>query len=141
MTATIPLTREQLGTLLKQHDIQPTSQRLHIAEILFSARQHVSADQILVNLRKKNLAAAKATVYNTLNLLVEKGLLKDIVVAPGKVYYDSNLDPHHHFYNLDTGAITDIPASDISFEQLPAVPQGTAAEAVSVTIHLRNSKS
>ncbi|MEX2516473.1 MAG: hypothetical protein WD572_06120 [Gammaproteobacteria bacterium] len=52
-TSTPPLTREQLGSLLKQHDIQPTSQRLHIAEILFSAKQHLSADQVLVNLRKK----------------------------------------------------------------------------------------
>ncbi|MEX2516472.1 MAG: hypothetical protein WD572_06115 [Gammaproteobacteria bacterium] len=76
-----------------------------------------------------------------MNLLVKNGLLKDMVVVPGKVIYDSNLDSHHHFYNEDTGVITDIPASDISFEQLPALPQGTSTEAISVTIHLRNSKS
>ena len=52
---------------------------------------------------------SKATVYNTLNLFCERGLLRTVDVDPSRQYYDSSIESHHHFYNVDTGELIDIP--------------------------------
>ena len=64
---------------------------------------------------------SKATVYNTLNLFLRKKLIREVIVDPSKVFYDPNPDPHHHFYNVDTGELTDIDARDIRVSGLPAL--------------------
>ncbi len=52
---------------------------------------------------------SRATVYNTLNLFVEKGLLRELVLAEGRVVFDPKIDRHHHFIDEATGQIHDIP--------------------------------
>jgi Fur family transcriptional regulator, iron response regulator len=130
-----------VGELLEAHDILPTTQRLQIAQLLFSAPQHLSADQVLKELRRTGSRVSKATVYNTLNLFAQKGLVREVVVDPSKVFYDSNAEPHHHFYNEDTGSLSDFPASAITFASLPELPEGTVADGVEVVVKLRNSNS
>ena len=67
---------------------------------------------------------SKATVYNTLNLFLEKKLIREVIVDPSKVFYDPNTAPHHHFYNVDTGELTDIEAEAIAISGLPAAAGG-----------------
>ena len=52
---------------------------------------------------------SRATVYNTLNLFVERGLLQALVIAEGRVVFDPKTDRHHHFLDEQTGSIHDVP--------------------------------
>jgi len=84
---------------------------------------------------------SKATVYNTLNLFLEKKLIREVIVDPSKVFYDPNTDPHHHFYNIDTGELTDIDAREIRVSGLPALPRGMATEGVDIIVRIRSAAS
>ncbi len=127
-----------LTELFKQHGILPTSQRLHIAAVLLATHQHLSADQVLERVNQGGRKVSKATVYNTLNLFAEKGLVLEVMVDSSKVFYDSNTTPHHHFYNQDTGDLTDIPASAVEFARLPDLPEATRSDGIDVIIRVRN---
>lgn len=119
-------------------EILPTPQRLEVAAILLEKPQHLSADQIIERLRMAGSAVSKATVYNTLNLFSERGLVKEVMVDPVRKYYDSTTRPHHHFYNVDTGDLSDIPDSAVNFEALPDLPEGTRRESIEVLIKVRD---
>ena len=132
------LSREDVATRLRIHGINLTHQRLEIAHVLFSRMEHLSADQILALVNQPHPATSKATVYNTLNLLVEKGLVREVVVDPSKIFYDPNTMPHHHFYDTVSGQLTDIPAADIQVIGLPALPAGVMAERVDIIVRTRS---
>ena len=129
----------QLAGLLKRHDILPTRQRLVIASVLFNRIQHFSADQVMHYLNNGRDHVSKATVYNTLGLFARKGLVREVIVDPTRVFYDPNTSNHHHFYNVDTGELRDIEASELAIETLPELPAGTVADGVDVIIRLRNA--
>jgi Fur family transcriptional regulator, iron response regulator len=86
-----------LANVLRGHGIGPTHQRIEIAHALFSRCAHLSADQILAIVNERNAETSKATVYNTLNLFLEKKLIREVIVDPRKVFYDPTTTPHHHF--------------------------------------------
>ena len=127
-----------IQSVFKRFGVLPTPQRIEIAEILLQRPQHLSADQIIDQLRNNGSAVSKATVYNTLNLFSERGLAKEVMVDPKRKFYDSTTHPHHHFYNVDTGELSDIPDSLVSFESLPELPAGTRRESVEVLIKVRD---
>jgi Fur family iron response transcriptional regulator len=129
----------QLARLLKRHDILPTRQRLTIARVLFNRVQHLCADQVMNFVNNSTDHVSKATVYNTLGLFARKGLIREVIVDPTRVFYDSNTSDHHHFYNVDTGELRDIEASELEIAALPDLPPGTVADGVDVIIRLRNS--
>ena len=124
--------------MLLRNGIRPTSQRLEIAELLLSHPQHMSADQVLGKVNKNKTVVSKATVYNTLNLLVEKGLVHQVIIESGKVFYDSNTDTHHHIYNEDTGLLIDFQAGEMMIENMPKLPEGTVKSGVDVIIRVKN---
>ena len=132
------MVRSDILDHFERHDILPTPQRLKIAEILLSQAQHLSADQIIARLREDGSHVSKATVYNTLNLFGEKGLVKELCVDPERRFYDSRTGLHHHFYNVDTGELIDIDENNVEFSQLPELPDGTRGESVEVLIKVRN---
>lgn len=129
-----------VADLLKSVGINPTQQRLEIAQILFAHPQHLSADQVMGIVNAQTEVASKATVYNTLGLFASKGLLREVIVDPNKVFYDSNILAHHHFFNIDTGTLTDIDPADVIVEKLPSLPEGTQADGVDVIIRIRQAK-
>jgi len=131
-------TRENMAALLRSHGINPTHQRIEIAHALFSKQQHLSADKIMRIVNTRHPETSRATVYNTLNLFLEKKLIREVIVDPNKVFYDPNTCSHHHFYNVDTGCLTDIDASKISVSGLPSLPQGTVADGVDIIIRIRS---
>jgi len=96
-------------SILRQCDIQPTPQRIAVVEYVLKSKAHPSADDVLSYARKKCPTVSRATVYNTLNLLVEKGLLGMQTIKEGPVVFDSNLEKHHHLIDNETGDIYDIP--------------------------------
>ena len=132
----------QRADILAEFDrcgVQPTSQRLEIAEILLEKPQHLSADQIIERLRARGSRVSKATVYNTLNLFGERGLVNEILVDPERRFYDSNTDRHHHFYNVDTGKLTDIPRDEVKVTGIPECPEGGTLESIEVLIKVRGA--
>lgn len=131
------MTREAAAELLRRHGITPTHQRLEIAHVLFARRQHLSADQIMALVNLRHSETSKATVYNTLKLFLEKGMIREVIVDPSKVFYDSNTAPHHHFYNTTSGELIDIDAEDMQVQGLPSLPEGMVAERVDIIIRIR----
>ena len=133
-----PPTQQQIIELLTRHDIQPTLQRLEIAQALFARDMHLSADDVLKLVNQDRPRVSKATVYNTLGLFAEKGLIREVIVDPSRVFYDPNTSDHHHFYNVDTGELMDIDADQLALMNMPTPPAGTVADGVDVIIRIRN---
>jgi Fur family iron response transcriptional regulator len=129
--------RQELLALLRSHGIAPTHQRLEIANVLFSRGEHLAADQILTLVNERHAETSKATVYNTLNLFRDCGLIREVIVDPKRVFYDPNTQPHHHLYNVDSGEITDIPAADLAVSGLPELPPGMVTEGVDIVVRIR----
>ena len=134
---TRPRTTTELTNLLSDHGITATLQRVEIANIMLSKRQHVSADQALAMVNEGRVIASKATVYNTLRLFAQKGLVKEIIADPTKVFYEPLTTEHHHFYNVDTGELIDFEADLPLQGKTPPVPAGMSMVAVDVTIRVQ----
>jgi Fe2+ or Zn2+ uptake regulation protein len=100
---------EPLVEQLRAHGIQPSAQRLAVAEYVLRTQDHPSADEVLARVRGRVPMISRATVYNTLHLFVEKGLLRQFVLAEGRLVFDPHVAPHHHFVDEATGAIHDVP--------------------------------
>ncbi len=127
--------------LLREHDILPTQQRVQIAQVLFARPQHLSAEDVLALVNRDRYVASKATVYNTLGLFATKGLIRQVIVDPSRVFYDPNTSEHHHFYNVDTGALTDIDAEEVRIDRVPELPAGTVPEGVDVIVRVREGRT
>jgi Fur family iron response transcriptional regulator len=128
-----------LAALLRGHGINPTTQRIEIARVLLSKPQHLSAEQVSAALTTQNICVSKATVYNTMNLFAEKGLVRRMVIDPDRVFYDSNTETHYHFYNRDTGELMDLDAGQLEIQGMPELPADTQQCGVDVIIHLRKA--
>jgi len=127
--------------ILSNHGAQPTAQRLALAEVIFSRPQHLSADELLTAAIAADIRVSKATVYNTLNLFVRCGLVRELNVDGERVYYDSTMAPHHHFFNVDTGELTDIPNDAVRLAALPELPAGTEPDSVEVIVRVRQKRA
>ena len=130
--------REHLVRVLRDHDITPTHQRIEIAHALFSRCEHLSADRILALVNDRASETSKATVYNTLNLFLERKLVREVIVDPSRVFYDPNTEPHHHLYNIDTGELTDVDEAAVDISGLPPLPRGMMVEGVDVIVRIRS---
>jgi Fur family iron response transcriptional regulator len=104
------LSKREIAEMLREKGINPTSQRVEIAHFMYQKPQHISAEEVLNHLNKEYEKVSQATVYNTLRLFVEKNVVKELIFSSDRIYYDSNTTNHHHFLDLDTGKIYDIPA-------------------------------
>lgn len=94
---------------LEERGIRATAQRLAIAEFVLHTDEHPSADEVWDAVRVSFPMVSRATVYNTLNLFVDHGLLQALVVTEGRVVFDPNMRRHHHFIDEETGEILDLP--------------------------------
>lgn len=123
---------------VKRAGLRPTRQRLSLARLLFhNGDRHLTAEQLHGEARAADIPVSLATVYNTLHQFTHAGLLREVVVEPGRSYFDTNTDDHHHFYHETSGQLQDIPASDVRLAELPEAPEGTEIERVDVIIRLR----
>lgn len=133
-----PITKQSVISLLQQHGIQSTQQRIEIGQTLFEKPQHLSADEVLAKVNHNSNLVSKATVYNTLGLFARKGLLREIIVDPNRIFYDTNTTEHFHFYNIDTGELSDFSHEEIAINELPTLPEGTVADSVDIIFKIRS---
>ena len=129
---------EDIVKRLQAHGIYPTQQRIEVAQLMLSRDQHLSADQVMQMVNRSSVSVSKATIYNTLGLFASKGLLREVIVDPSRVFYDSNTSEHHHFFNMDSGALSDIQDDQLSIGDLPSLPEGTEVDGVDVIVRIRN---
>ena len=133
--------RDELAQLLRVHRITPTAQRLKLAEILLARPQHLSAERLLHLANCEDPVVSKATVYNTLGLFAQRGLVREVVVDPAKVFYDSNPAEHYHFYDVSTGELTDIDRQRIEIGDIPDLPRGASVEGIDVIVRIRSGRA
>jgi Fur family iron response transcriptional regulator len=127
--------------LLRAAKLRPTRQRLALARLLFEhGDRHVTAEQLHGEALRAAVIVSLATVYNTLHQFVGAGLLREVVVNPGRSYFDTNTADHHHFFFEETGRLMDIPSDSIHVGNLPQPPQGEIKR-VDVTIRVGKSES
>ncbi len=125
---------------LRDHRLRPTKARTRIGMMLLESPKHLSADQIFDKLIEHGHCISKATVYNTLNVFAKYGVVNEVAVDPTRMYYDSTTSPHHHFYNIDTGQLTDIPRENLSVENIPRLPDNTEIEDLEIVIKIKNKQ-
>jgi Fur family transcriptional regulator, iron response regulator len=122
---------------LRAAGLRPTRQRRLLADLLFQhGHRHVTAELLHQEAKDAGYAVSLATVYNALHQFTEAGLLQRVIVEPSHSYFDTNIDPHQHFYDEDDGRLTDISA-DISVSGLPQPPKGTKIQRVDVVVRIR----
>lgn len=100
---------EQLQKRLRAVGVRPSAHRIAVAEYVLTTDEHPSAETVLARVQDRFPLLSRATVYNTLNLFVETGLLRQLVLSEGKVVFDPKLERHHHFIDDETGDIEDVP--------------------------------
>lgn len=135
-----PATDQEIIEILRQHHIYPTNQRVIITHILLAHRTHLSAEEVFRLVNSDNHHVSKATVYNTLGLLADKGVIREVIADPARIFYDPNTEPHHHFFDITTGELTDISAEQIHVSDLPALPIGAQLDGVDIIVRLRPTK-
>jgi Fur family iron response transcriptional regulator len=134
------VSRDDIVQMLSGRGVFPTPQRVDVALVILSKPQHLSAEQVIAGIRASGSRVSKATVYNTLNLFCERGLLRTVEVDPTRQFYDSTIEAHHHFYNIDTGELTDIPTGALTLNVNTALPPGTQQAGVDVVIRVRSDR-
>jgi Fur family transcriptional regulator, iron response regulator len=126
---------------LRQVGLRPTRQRLALARLLFDkGNRHVTAEQLHGEANEAAVCVSLATVYNTLHQFTTAGLLNEVVVEPGRSYFDTNVDDHHHFFFEDSGRLQDIPGDTVLVSEMPQAPLGTSIRRVDVIIRLGAGK-
>jgi Fe2+ or Zn2+ uptake regulation protein len=95
--------------------VKPTPQRAVIAQYLMGTHCHPTADEVFQAVSESlPVPLSRATVYNTLNALVEAGVIKEVVTEPGRSRHDANVSEHHHFVDVKTGQVHDVDADLLS---------------------------
>lgn len=94
---------------LKRKGLNLTHQRKKILDHLMSAERHLDADEIYGALKKKDPTMGRATVFRTIKLLQECGLVAEVETASGRSKFELKADrPHHdHMICVECGRITE----------------------------------
>ena len=126
---------------LRAAGLRPTRQRLALARLLLeNGNRHVTAEQLHSEAVAATIPVSLATVYNTLHQFIHCGILREVVVEPGRSYFDTNIDDHHHFFCETTGMLQDIPGEMVMVGQLPDPPDGAEISRIDVIIRIRQER-
>ena len=107
--------------ILTKHGIQPSAHRVAVAQYVLTTHDHPSADRVWDRVRDRFPMISRATVYNTLNLFVEKGLLRELHLAEDSVVFDPKLERHHHLIDDETGQIHDIAWNKVQIKNIRSI--------------------
>ena len=130
--------KAELAERLRHAGLRPTRQRVTLGKLLFQGgHRHVTPEILHQEAVAIGEAVSLATVYNTLHQFTEAGLLRQGAVDFDYSYFDTNTEPHQHFYIEDDRLLIDIPGNDISVAGLPSLPGGTNFDRVDVVVRLR----
>ena len=124
--------------ILKKLKLRPTLQRVAITEILLRKKEvHVTAYSLEKMMVKNKIYISRATIYNNLNELSSRGFLKKVIVKNDKMWFDTNLSKHHHFYDEEEDKLVDIQEKEINFSKFPKAPNGKKIKSVDIIINIK----
>ena len=124
--------------ILKKLKLRPTLQRVAITEILLRKKEvHVTAYSLEKLMVKNKIFISRATIYNNLNELSNRGFLKKVIVKNDKMWFDTNLSKHHHFYDEEEDKLVDIQEKAINFSKFPKAPNGKSIKSVDIIINIK----
>ena len=127
-----------LADRLRTAGLRLTRPRLALARLLFDGgNRHVTAEQLRAEASAASIRVSLATVYNVLHQFTEAGLLREVVIEPGRSYFDTNIDDHHHFFCESSGVLQDIAGEGVAVSGIPVPPRGTEITRVEVIVRLR----
>ncbi|MEI6429075.1 MAG: Fur family transcriptional regulator [Pseudanabaena sp. ELA607] len=112
------LTSSQIQAKFREKGLRPTPQRYAVYANLLERYDHPTVEQILHDISQVFPMSSRATVYNTLTVLREQGLVREVLLQEGVTRYDANIASHHHFVCTQCGSIHDLPWQ--AFPQMPA---------------------
>ena len=122
---------------LKNSPLKTTKQRVDIIKILFSeGNNHFTAEDVHNKIEKLGLNISLATVYNCLNQLTENGIVKSVKTSCNKIYFDTNITSHHHFFCKNSSTLIDIEAKNIKISKLPKIPNGKKLDSIEIVVNL-----
>ena len=125
-------------TKLKYSKLKITQQRIELLNIMFAdAENHFTPEDVHRKVKETGRSISLATVYNSLKQFTQHGILKEIRLSPDKMYFDTNLKHHHHFYDKYSGAITDVNSDKVKIQKIPEIPKGKILESVEVLINIK----
>jgi Fur family iron response transcriptional regulator len=137
-TATSPESKRLRDRLLAA-GVRPTRQRLDLSRLLIeSGDRHFTAEMIYDEARAMRYPPSLGTIYNTLNEFARCGLLREIAIYDAKLWYDTKVGPHFHFYREDTEELSDIPDELLPHFDIPA-PEGTQIEAIDIIVRIKSA--
>ncbi|MGD1873262.1 MAG: Fur family transcriptional regulator [Mastigocoleus sp.] len=126
---------DQIVQTLKSKGLRVTPQRFAVYSNLLNRQDHPTAEQILISLNKNSPTSSQATIYSSLQVLRDAGLVREVLLEEGVCRYDANVSLHHHFCCKKCGSIEDIPweqIEDISFKSLRP---GLTVDNYELTLH------
>ena len=126
---------------LRYLGILPSAQRVAVAKFVLQTTRHPCAEEVLAAVREEVPMISLATVYNTLHLFAEKGLLRELALSEGKVVFDPRMDPHHHLIDEDTGAILDLDWSALRVEHAAEAARAQGFEVSEYQVVLRGRRA
>jgi len=128
---------ENIKEILRSKSLKLTKQRLLIASYLFDGKdKHVSAEELFKKLNKSKSKISLATVYNTLHEFYKNKLISKLTINSEKIYFDTNMTDHHHFYNKKDEMLVDV-SGNLKINGLPNPPKGKKIEKIEVLVHLK----
>lgn len=128
---------DEVRALLQQRGVTATAQRLAIAEFVLNTLDHPTADEVFMGVREQLSGVSQATVYNTLNRLVECGIIRQFQRTGKRVRYDGNTEPHHHFFDVENGRLYDLDLEAIRVRLTPEAAELLDVSDVSVYVEGR----
>lgn len=124
--------------LLQNAGLRATKQRMGLAGLIFEqGERHLTAEELYAEAIEAGMRLSQTTVYNTLHQFTEAGLLREILADARRIYFDTKVDPHHHFLDEETGEMEDIPHDSVAVDGLPTPPPGKTIEGVDVIVRVR----
>jgi len=101
------------------------------------SHRYVTAEQLHDDAVAANIKVSLATVYNTLHQFTNAGLLREVVVKPGRSYFDTNMSDHLHFFNVDCDELINIPGELLSVRKLPPTHYGIQISRSDIIVQIR----
>ena len=123
--------------MLGNSPLKLTSQRINLIKTLFqNGNQHFTAEDVYNEVKNTGLKISLATIYNCLNQFTTHGILKMVKTSSDKVYFDTNLESHHHFFCKSSGELTDIDSKKVYISEFPKIPKGKKFNSIEVIVNI-----
>ena len=120
---------DAFAALCRQAGIRATHQRTEVFREVARTEEHPDAESVYRRVKRRIPAISLDTVYRTLRLLDDKGLISKVSYPGDRTRFDANSDHHHHFICTKCGRIIDFESEQLDEMELPEGVEslGTAA--------------